>query len=250
MPPYRREFGKRINKKMNPMKILHLYSNYKWTGPADHALNLVSWLKYCSTVNVFFACGRRRRMQNHLLKKAGERGIACLDGIFLNKHLNWKIIPDIFSLKKLVVRKGIHLIHSHQDNDALTAVLAGFGARLIRTCYEGEPVPLSYRQRFILGRTARIMTASVRVQKYFSEIYPDKIVEQVDIPVDPDLFRPLNKNAQLLAEFGLQADTPVGGIVARVQKHRNFSLLLDAIELIQNTYECEWTQSVQALSVE
>ena len=110
---------------MNPMKILHLYSNYKWTGPADHALNLVSWLKHCSRMNVFFACGRRRGMQSHLLKKAGERGIACLDGIFLNKHLNWKVIPDIFSLKKLVAREGIHLIHSHQDNDALIAILAG-----------------------------------------------------------------------------------------------------------------------------
>ena len=214
------------------MKILQLYSNHKWTGPADHALNLVSWLKRRRAANVFFACGRRRRMQNHLLNKAGERGIACLDGIFLNKHLNWKVIPDIFSLKKLVVRKGIHLIHSHQDNDALIAVLAGFGARLIRTCYEGEPVPLSYRQRFILGRTARIMTASGAVQKYYAEIFPDKIVEKVDIPVDSDYFRPFAKSKKLLAEFGLRADEPVAGIVARVQKHRNFSLLLDAIEQV------------------
>jgi glycosyltransferase involved in cell wall biosynthesis len=217
---------------MNPLKILHLFSNHKWTGPADHALNLVSWLKHSPAVNVFFACSHRRRLQNHLLKKAGERGIACMDGIFLNKHLNWKVIPDIFSLKKLVVNKGIHLIHSHQDNDALTAVLAGFGARLIRTCYDGEPVPLSYRQRFVLGRAARIMTASGAVQKYLSEIYPDKKVEQVDIPVDPDRFRPLAKNKKLLAEFGLNADEPVAGIVARVQKHRNFSLLLDAVEQV------------------
>jgi len=217
---------------MNPLKILHLYSNHKWTGPADHALNLVSWLKHCPGVNVFFACGRRRRMQNHLLIKAGERGIACLDGVFLNKHLNWKIISDIFSLKNLVGRNGIHLIHSHQDNDNLTAVLAGFGARLIRTCYDGEPVPLSYRRRFILGRAAGIMTASKAVQKYLSEIYPDKLVEQVDIPVDPDRFRPFAKSQKLLAEFGLSADQPVAGIVARVQKHRNFSLLLDAIEQV------------------
>lgn len=217
---------------MNPVNILQLYSNHKWTGPADHALNLVFWLKHRRAVNVFFACGRRGRRQNHLLNEAGERGIACLQGIFLNKHLNWKVIPDIFSLKKLVVRHDIHLIHSHQDNDALTAVLAGFGARLIRTCYDGEPVPLSYRQRFILGRTARIMTASVAVQKYFSEIYPGKIVEQVDIPVDSDRFRPFAKSKRLLAEFGLEADEPVAGIVARVQKHRNFPLLLDAIELV------------------
>ena len=214
------------------MKILQLYSNHKWTGPADHALNLVSWLKHRSEVDVFFACGRRRRFPNHLIKKAGERGIACMDGVFLNKHLNWKVIHDIFSLKKIVAQNGIHLIHSHQDNDALTAVLAGLGPRVIRTCYEGEPVPLSYRQRFIIGRAAKIMTASVGVQKYYSEIFPDKIVEQVDIPVDPDLFRPLAKSEKLLAEFGLSADDPVAGIVARVQKHRNFSLLLDAIEQV------------------
>jgi glycosyltransferase involved in cell wall biosynthesis len=217
---------------MNPMKILQLYSNHKWTGPADHALNLVSWLKQRSEVDVFFACGRRRRLENHLIKKADERGISCMDGLFLNKHLNWKVIPDIFSLKKMVAQNNIQLIHSHQDNDALTAVLAGFGQRMIRTCYEGEPVPLSYRQRFILGRAAKIMTASVRVQKYLAEIYPDKAVEQVDIPVDPDRFRPFAKSEKLLAEFGLGADDPVAGIVARVQKHRNFPLLLDAIEQV------------------
>jgi glycosyltransferase involved in cell wall biosynthesis len=217
---------------MNPIKILQLYSNHKWTGPADHALNLVSWLKHRCEVNVFFACGRRRRLENHLIKKAGERGISCMDGFFLNKHLNWKIIPDILSLKKAVDRNGIQLIHSHQDNDALTAVLAGFGQRMVRTCYEGEPVPLSYRQRFILDRAAKIMTASVRVQKFLSEIYPDKAVEQIDIPVDPNRFRPFAKSEKLLAEFGLGADDPVAGIVARVQKHRNFPLLLDAIEQV------------------
>ena len=217
---------------MNPLKILHLYSNHKWTGPADHALNLVSWLKRRPGVNVYFGCSRRRRRQNHLINKAGERGIACVDGILLNKHLNWKVIPDIFSIKKLVDRNGIHLIHSHQYNDALTTILAGFGGRLIKTCYEGEPFPLSHRQGFIFRRTARIMTASVRVQKYLSEVYPDKIVEQVDIPVEPGHFRPLAKSEKLLAEFGLGIDDPVAGIVARVQKHRKFSLLLDALELV------------------
>ena len=68
------------------------------------------------------------------------------------------------------------------------------------------------------------MTASLRLQTHLAAIFPDKDIQQVDIPVDPELFRPLEKSAQLLAEFDLTADTPVGGIVARVQKHRNFSL--------------------------
>lgn len=223
---------------MDPLKVLHLYSNHKWTGPADHALNLVSWLKRRPGIDVFFACGRRRGLPNHLLKKADERSIRSLNGFFLNKHLNWKVIPDIFSLKNLVHRRGIDLIHSHQDNDSLTSILAGFGRRMIRTCYDGEPVPLTYRRRLVLERSARIMTASVRVQNYLSRIYPDKIVEQVDIPVDPDRFRPAAKSLKLMAEFGLNSEDPVAGIVARVQKHKNFSLLLHALEQVVREMPC------------
>ena len=210
--------------------VLHLYSNFKWTGPADHALNLVSWLKTHGDINSHFACGHRRGLPNHLYDKACRRNLDLVTGLFLIKHLSWKIFPDIYSLKRIVARKQISLIHSHQDNDALTAVLAGFGDCLIRTCYDGQPAPLNFRQRFFYQRSAKILTASFKVQAHLAAIFPNKEIEQVDIPVDPDLFRPLDKSPQLLAEFGLQADTPVGGIVARVQKHRNFVLLLDAIE--------------------
>ena len=217
---------------MKPKKILHLYSNNKWTGPADHALNLVAWLKRRKDVEAFFACGRRRGMQNQLYEKARQRHLDFVDHLVLKKHLSWEIFPDIYALKKIVTRKRINLIHCHQDNDALTAVLAGCGDRMIRTCYDGEPAPLNFRQRFLYHRTAKILTASLKVQAHFAAIFPDKQIQQIDIPVNPDLFRPLDKSARLLAEFGLQADTPVGGIVARVQKHRSFSLLLDAIEQV------------------
>ena len=213
-------------------RVLHLFSNHKWTGPADHALNLVSWLAGRMDVNAYFACGRRRGKQNHLHKKAIERHLAYVEGLFLDKHLNWRTIPDIFSLKKIMARKGFNLIHSHQDADALTAVMAGFGGRLIRTCYDGEPTPLNLRQRFFFRQTAKIMTASKRVQTYFSKIYPDKDIEQVDIPVDLNWFCPLAKSEKILAEFGIRAADPVAGIVARVQKHRNFALLLDAVEQV------------------
>jgi glycosyltransferase involved in cell wall biosynthesis len=54
----------------------------------------------------------------------------------------------------------------------------------------------------------------------------------VDIPVDGSYFRPRPKNEKLLAEFGVRADEPVAGIVARVQKHRKFDLLLNAVERV------------------
>ena len=69
-------------------KVLHLYSNHKWTGPADHALNLASWLKMRDDVATYFACGRRPGVQNPLYDKAGRRGLKPLTGLYLKKHLS------------------------------------------------------------------------------------------------------------------------------------------------------------------
>jgi glycosyltransferase involved in cell wall biosynthesis len=217
---------------MTVKRILHLYSNFKWTGPADHALNLASWLKAFKKMNIYFACARRPGLKNQLYRKAVERELPCVDGLYLNKHLSWKILPDLISLKKCVLHNRIDLIHCHQDNDALTAVLGGFGDRLIRTCYDGAPTPLNARQRFAFGRTARILTASLAVQAHLSEILPDRPIEHVDIPVDGRHFCPRPKNEKLLTEFGLGIHEPVAGIVARVQKHRKFDMLLNAVEQV------------------
>ena len=217
---------------MTVKKILHLYSNFKWTGPADHALNLASWLKAFGKMNIYFACARRPGLKNQLYRKAVERELPYVDGMYLNKHFSWKIFPDIISLKKLVSHNRIDLIHGHQDNDALTAVLSGFGDRLIRTCYDGEPTPLTARQRFTFGRTARILTASLAVQAHLSTTLTDKPIEHVDIPVDGGHFYPRPKNEKLLTEFGVGSNEPVAGIVARVQKHRKFDMLLNAVEQV------------------
>jgi len=213
--------------------ILHLYSNWKWTGPADHALNLVNELKKRDGMRVYFASGRgKKNEENSLRDESARRQIPYLDDFFLDKHLKWKIIPDIFTLRKLVERRDIGLIHSHQDTDALACVLAGFKSILVHTRYEGAPSPLTIRQRFILRNAARVMTASRRVEKEISRIFPEKEIRQVDIPVDLEKFCPAPKNKKLQQEFGIKDGEPVAGIVARVQRHRDFPLLLEAVEEI------------------
>jgi glycosyltransferase involved in cell wall biosynthesis len=213
-------------------KTLHLYSNYKWTGPADHALNLASWLNTNADVDALFACSRRRGAKNFLLEKARHRQIAAIEGLFLHKHLHWKMIPDVFALKQIVATRRINVIHAHQDNDTLTAVLAGFGNRLVRTIYDGEPGPLNIRQRLIYHKSAILLTASRQMHTYLCKIYPEKNIEQVDIPVDSAAYHPQPKSEKLCREFGIAPHDPVVGIVARVQKHRNFPLLLEALEQV------------------
>jgi glycosyltransferase involved in cell wall biosynthesis len=211
------------------LRVLLTYSNFKWTGPADHALNLAAWLGRRQDVLPLFTCGERRGHPNHIRQKARQRGLETVPGMFLDKHLNWRIVPDLLALRRLVRREGIGVIHSHQENDSLTAVLAGYGRRLVRTCYDGDPPPMTPRRRFAWGKTACILTASARVKASLAEAFPGKPVAQVDIPVDSRRFRPMPKNAALCREFGLAPGEVVAGIVARVQKHRHFATLLEAL---------------------
>jgi len=209
--------------------VLHLYSNHKWTGPADHALNLACWLQSSRKVRASFACSHRPGPRNQLRSRALQCGLPVVPGLFLRKHLGPAILPDLFTLRRIAARRHIDLLHSHQDNDALTAVLAGFGARTVATCYDGEPSALNLRRRFFFARTAVILAASSKVQSWLQSCFPAKRIEQVDIPVDLERFHPRPKSEKLIAEFGLDPAAPVAGIVARVQPHRNFGLLFQAL---------------------
>ena len=212
--------------------ILHLYSNHKWTGPADHALNLVAWQKRDSRINPIFACSYRKNRQNHLWVKARERQLPCLDDLFLYKHFHWKMVSDVYALKKIVAQRHIDVVHCHQNNDAFTAVLAGFGNRMIRTCYDGHPPGFNFRQRIVFRHAAKILAASNHVGNQLQQRYPRQEIEHIDIAVDLEKFHPMPKCRKLQKEFGIDSRDPVAGIVARVQKHKNFELLIDALEKI------------------
>ena len=214
------------------LKILHLYSNHKWTGPADHALNLVDWLGQQSGVSSHFACGWRKGTQNFLRSQAERRNLKLVQGFHLAKHLSWRIVPDVIQLRRLVKNRGYDLIHSHLNNDMLTAVAAGCARRLVRTVYAGEPWELDWRERAGFSRAAMILTASKKVQDYLTGVFPDKFIRHVQVPVDLTRFESRPKNSRLLKEFCIAENQLVAGIVARVQPHRRFDLLLESLKLV------------------
>lgn len=213
------------------LTVLHTYSNHKWTGPADHALNLAAWLAERGDLRVLFACGRRRGGENPIHRKAAERGLEPVPGLALRKHLDWRILPDALALRRLCARRGVDLVHCHQENDTLTAVLAGLGGRLVRTLYDGGPLRLTPRRRFALGRAAWIFAASAAAAESLAAAFPGKPIAHLEIPVDLERFRPQPKDPALCRELGIAPREVVGGIVARVQPHRRFELLLAALRI-------------------
>ncbi len=218
------------------MKVLHLFSNWRWTGPAEPALNLACALMR-SGCDVAFACGRSPRGRpNAVEEKALERGVPLRPGLALSKHMNpFTNYPDGARLRKWLEAERFDLIHCHLRNDHVVAALAArrMPGRpiVVRSCYVGEG-PHGYWE----GRLAREFTDGLLV---LSERGRQQAVERLRLPADRawlfdtalDLgrFSPERGLGNRRAEWGIAPEAFVVGLVARIQWRRRFHVLLEAI---------------------
>ncbi len=221
------------------MNILHLFSNWKWTGPAEHALNLALEHQRLGH-RVTFACAAPPdEAPNSILTIARERGIEPYTACRLSKHFSPTKAPqDSLRLMRYIRQSGFDVVHTHMPNDHLLAGLAVklglIKTVLVRTSYDGSGIRGGARTRLCLRfLTDGFITISekTRVQvlkhRYLS---PDKIWK-TDVPVDLNRFNP-DKIADCREKFSLAPEVVMGGIVARVQTHRRFEVLLEALSIV------------------
>lgn len=231
----------RISRLTNkPMKILHLFSNRKLTGPAEPALNLCAELKR-QGVDVLFACcssgsGRMAAVRN----RAEELGLDPITLFQLRKHFNLKDnLQDMRALPRFLRREKIDFVHAHLDNDHLlgahAARKAKSGTVVLRSCYKGRGPRRTVRNRYIFGRyTDGVIVASeiARSAMYEKLRFPNDRVWLVGGAVDLERFDPAGVKKDMRPEFELEPDDFVVGIVARIQSHRRFDVLLEAMRIV------------------
>jgi len=149
------------------MFILHLFSNWKWTGPAEHALNLCCMLKLRGH-RVVFACGTPPEGDvDNIRKRAAGLGVETLD-LRLRKHLNfvdnWR---DVWAISRYIMGERPDIIHVHMTNDNLLAGLSALVTRssvpIVRTSYEGNGLKRTIRNRTLVSRlTSGLVVVSKR----------------------------------------------------------------------------------------
>lgn len=221
------------------MNILHIFSNWKWTGPAEHALNLALEHKSLGHQVTFACAAPPEEAQDSICSVARERGIEPYTDCRLNKHFNpTEILQDTLCLMRYIRQSGFDVVHTHMPNDHL---LAGLAVKLsltktvlVRTSYDGSGLRNGTRThlclRFLTDGFITISEktrAQILKRRYLS---PDKIWK-TDVPVDLNRFNP-DRVADCREKFSLTPEVIVGGIVARVQTHRRFEVLLEALCIV------------------
>ncbi len=226
------------------MKILHLYSDWKWTGPAEPALNLCLELKKRGH-DVTFACGKAiddypfPPDSESVEKSAYERGLIPVTRFNLSKHFRFfKAIFDVSNLSTFMNDKGYDIVHVHRNQDHL---IGGIAARrtgrylpVVRTCHDGVALKKDLRNTICLTRlTDKLITVSEKARTEDTKNFglnEDKVI-MISASIDCKRFNPGNGRLAHRKKFGMKEDDVVVGIIARIQTHRRFHILLKAIKI-------------------
>lgn len=217
------------------MFLLHLFSNWKWTGPAEHALNLCHTLKKRGH-RVVFACGTPpERDLDGVRKRAEILGLELLD-LRLRKHLNLiDNSSDVWTVSRYIREEKPDIVHTHMTNDNLVAGLSALMARssvpVVRTSYEGQGLQTAPRNRLLLswltsGLVVVSETAGETDIRNFG-LSRDR-VWKIEVGVDTNRFSPRRTEPRTRESLGIGPGDVVVGVVARVQWHRRFDVFLEA----------------------
>ena len=219
------------------MRVLHLFSNAKWTGPAEPALNLCVALRERG-IDADFACAPDAGESiNKVVETARDRGIEPILGLHLRKHRQlFKNLADVRRLRALLAAAHYDIVHCHLDNDHEIARLAmrKLATPIVRTSYQGEGFRNDWRHRRLLEGTRFLIEPSQRACAHDAARFqiPESRIAVVPGAVDTNRFDPARPTPDGRKRLNLPPDAFVLGIVARMQTHRRYEDLFEAFRLL------------------
>ena len=218
------------------MKLLHLFSNRRWTGPAEPVVNLVSALHHAGW-DITLSFGQERSgFKDGIRQNAQKQGISIRTGLSLQKHGNLLLdYLDSRRLRRWLRDDCFDVVHAHLRNAHVISALAtrpmAVKPLIIRTCYAGDG-PGGGRDRLLLQRftDGLIVVSGLARRKAIKQFgFPPDRVWCVHTPIDMDRFNPHRGLGDRRAEFGIDRHAFVVGIIARIQWRRRYDVFIEAI---------------------
>lgn len=225
------------------MKVLHLYANHKWTGPAELALQQVWALNASGACRAELAlAGHRDPARPHAIAaRCGELDLPVREGLALRRHFHARaLLSDARRLARWLDGGDIHVIHCHQGGDHLVASLATRLARrrvpVVRSFWENRVPGRGPRSWLAFRHTARVLAPFPSLGVELEQRFP-RMAERIEVmsPVlgrapmpEPGEFH--RARAALRDELGLGPEAFLVGLTARIQPRRRWDLAWDVVD--------------------
>jgi len=231
------------------MKVLHLYSDWKWTGPSEPVLNLCLGLRK-EGIETHLACltapqstyqsinlSTNQLAQRSLPSKTSEAGVPLLTLATPPKYLSlFYLKPHINALAKYIeANRNFDIIHCHSalDHYYVSKLKQRFPAvKIIRTNHKGYPLESTWTNKSLMknaldGYITLSLNLAQADQKNFG-LAPEKITT-IPSGINISVF---TNNTKPVCLSNIKGNDIAVGIVARVQRHRRFHIILDAMKRV------------------
>jgi glycosyltransferase involved in cell wall biosynthesis len=223
------------------MRVLHLYSDWRWTGPAEPTVNLVRALAD-QGVETVLACRKPQPGQpQSICSRAGALDLASTTAFHLNRYLHpLETLMDLRRLTAYLQREDYALVHCHLSHDHF---LAGWATRkipglpVVRSNHKAVPLPSTLGARWLLRyHTAGLLEFSEAAMREDVESFglDQQQVLKINGSVDLERFHPTAVQEEIRPQWGVGDQEILVGIVARMQRHRLFDVLLEAVAMLRD----------------
>jgi glycosyltransferase involved in cell wall biosynthesis len=232
------------------MKILQLFSNWKWTGPADPVVNLCKGLEKRGHDVLFAYRKPPLPVEDSIEKRVRQAGVKATNRFHLNHALKvytpsffWKNLQDILGLTDYLRQEKFDLINVHHSHGHLIGGIAarrsGHPVVVIRTDHKREPLKPSLGNRFLVSQfTDGMISFSERARREDAEHFgfPLERVAKILPALDLNRYDPRKEYKDMRAFFGIKPGEVVIGMIARFQKYRRTAVFLEAVRTIAKEF--------------
>jgi glycosyltransferase involved in cell wall biosynthesis len=213
------------------VRILQLSGDWKWTGPAEPMLRLAEGLR-ARGHEVWLACPEAPDGEAGLAARARDAGFA--PAVSLSRGRGVRVLRDrrdARALRAFASEHGVELLHAWHTRDHVLALRArgAGGARVVRSFRDARAIPATPWNRALFGPGCDgLWCASPGSARRNARLRGGRPLAGGFGAVDLARFQPGAPAPGVREALGLAPGDRVVGIVARVQPHRRFDLLLEA----------------------
>lgn len=218
------------------MRILHLTSDWKWTGPAEPMLRLAETLRARGHEVAAAFPAPPPGAKRSLASEAGLAGFESCAGLERRRGVHpLADRADLARLRAALEVGDFDVLHCWHTRDHVLARRA-LGARprrtaLLRSWRSAERIPPWPWNRWLFGPACdALLCVSPGTARANAPLRAGQPIAGAFGAVDLARFTPAAPDPAMRASLGLAPEDEVIGIVARVQPHRRFDLLLAAAQ--------------------
>jgi glycosyltransferase involved in cell wall biosynthesis len=232
------------------MKILHLFSDWKWTGPADPVLSLCKALEERGHDVTLAYRKPPLPVEDSLEKRVLTAGVKATDQFSLNHVLKFSEpsslrdnLRDFLNLKRYLRQEKFDILNVHHSHDH---ILGGISARLakcdtvvIRTDHKRDPLKPNLGNRLLVSHFSDgMITFSERARREDAEHFGFQMERVARIVPALNLER-IDSRKQfrdMRTVFGIRQEDFIIGMIARFQKYRRTKVFLEAVRIIAKEF--------------